>query len=94
MTKVKFGGISGEQLRQYIERIEQLEQEKQDIADNIRDAFAEAKGNGFDVKVMRQLIKIRKMKPEERDEQETVLDLYKHALGMLPGGGERDKEAA
>lgn len=92
MTKVKFGGISGEQLRQYIERIERLEQEKQDISDNIRDAFAEAKGNGFDTKVMRQVIKIRKMKPEERDEQESVLDLYKHALGMIPGGKYEDPE--
>ncbi len=80
----KFGGFSGEQLRQYIERVERLEQEKQDIADNIRDAFAEAKGNGFDVKIMRQIIKLRKMEASDRDEQDAILDLYKHALGMLP----------
>ena len=80
----KFGGFSGEQLRQYIERVERLEQEKQDIADNIRDAFAEAKSNGFDVKIMRQIIKLRKMDTSDRDEQEAILDLYKHALGMIP----------
>lgn len=80
----KFGGFSGEQLRQYIERVERLEQEKQDISDNIRDAFAEAKSNGFDVKIMRQLIKLRKMDASDRDEQDTILDLYKHALGMIP----------
>ena len=79
-----FGGVSGDQLKQYIERIESLEAEKQDISDNIRDSFAEAKGNGFDVKVMRQVIKLRKMEAAERDEQDAVLDLYKHALGMLP----------
>ncbi len=79
-----FGGISGEQLRQYVERIERLEAEKQDIADNIRDAFAEAKSNGFDVKTMRQVIKLRKMDSSQRDEQEALLDTYKHALGMVP----------
>jgi len=79
-----FGGVSGDQLKQYIERIESLEAEKQDISDNIRDSFAEAKGNGFDVKIMRQIIKLRKMEAAERDEQDAVLDLYKHALGMLP----------
>lgn len=80
----KFGGFSGDQLRQYIERIERLEQEKQDVADNIKDAFAEAKSNGFDVKIMRQIIRLRKLEASDRDEQEAVLDLYKHALGMLP----------
>ncbi len=79
-----FGGISGQQLRQYIERIERLETEKQDIADNIRDAFAEAKSNGFDVKIMRAVIKLRKVEPAKRQEEEHILDTYLHALGMVP----------
>jgi uncharacterized protein (UPF0335 family) len=93
MTKTNFGGISGQQLRQYIERIERLEQEKQDVADNVRDAFAEAKANGYDVKIMRQVLKLRKLEPAKRQEQEHVLDTYLHALGMIPGNdadGERD----
>jgi len=87
-----FGGVSGEQLRQYISRIEQLEREKSDIADNIRDVFAEAKGNGFDPKVMRQVLKIRKMEAHEREELEAVLDVYLHAMGMLPGAGISDQD--
>ena len=79
-----FGGISGEQLRQYISRIEKLEEEKRDLADNIRDTFADAKSNGFDPKIMRQLIKIRKIDNQELEEQETILDIYKHAMGMIP----------
>jgi uncharacterized protein (UPF0335 family) len=83
-----YGGIAGEQLRQYIQKIERLEQEKADIASDIRDAYAEAKGNGFEPKVMRQLIKIRKMDQNERSEHEELLDIYKHALGMIPGAEE------
>ncbi len=78
------GGIAGEHLQQYIERIERLEEEKTNIASDIRDVYAEAKGNGFDVKTMRQIVKIRKMEAHERDEQEMLLDLYKAALGMAP----------
>lgn len=78
------GGVAGDQLRSYIERIERLEEEKAGIANDIREVFAEAKGNGFDVKTMRQVLKIRKMDHNERDEQEHMLDLYKRALGMLP----------
>ncbi len=81
---VKFGGISGEQLRQFIEKIERLEQEKRDITDNIKDVFTDAKGQGYDVKIMRQLLKLRKMDADDRAEQEEVLDLYKAALGMIP----------
>jgi uncharacterized protein (UPF0335 family) len=77
------GAVTGEHLRQYIERIERLEEEKANLASDIRDVFAEAKGNGFDVKTMRQVIKIRKMDKNERDEQETMLDLYLSALGMI-----------
>jgi len=76
------GGIAGDQLRSYIERIERLEEEKAALASDIRDVFAEAKGNGFDVKIMRQVLKLRKMDKDDRDELETVLDLYLRALGM------------
>ncbi|MFN4087855.1 MAG: DUF2312 domain-containing protein [Alphaproteobacteria bacterium] len=85
------GGVTAEQLRSYIERIERLEEEKAGLAADIKDVFAEAKGNGFDVKTMRQVLKLRKMDASDRDEQEALLDLYLHALGMAPqpaGGDE------
>ena len=78
------GGIAGDQLRSYIERIEKLEEDKAALAVDIREVFAEAKANGFDSKTMRQVIKLRKLDHSERDEQEHMLDLYKRALGMLP----------
>ena len=74
--------VAQDQLRAFVERIERLEEEKKAIADDIREVYAEAKGNGFDTKVMRQLIKIRKQDRNERLEQEALLDLYMHALGM------------
>ncbi len=86
------GGITAEQLRSYIERIERLEEEKAGIAADIKDIFAEAKGNGFDVKTMRQVLKIRKMDASDRDEQEALLDLYMHALGMAPAPAGADQE--
>ncbi len=73
-----------EQLKTIVERVERLEEEKKAIADDIRDIFAEAKANGFDTKVLRQVIRLRKQDLAERQEQETVLDLYMHALGMIP----------
>lgn len=76
------GGIAGERLRSFVERIERLEEEKKALSDDIRDIYAEAKGGGFDVKVLRQLIRLRKMDAGDRDEMEQVLDLYKRALGM------------
>ena len=76
------GGVAADQLRAFIERIERLEEEKKVIADDIKDVYAEAKGNGFDVKVMRKIISLRKRKPHEREEEEAILDLYLHALGM------------
>ena len=79
---VEVGGVAGDHLRQYIERIERLEEEKAGIASDIREVFAEAKGNGFDTKIMRQLIKLRKMEENDRQEQEYLLDLYKRALGF------------
>ncbi len=77
------GNVSAEQLRLFIERIERLNEEKQGIADDIKDVFAEAKGQGYDVKTMRQIIKLRKMEKDVRDEQEALLEVYKEALGML-----------
>jgi len=76
------GGVAGEQLRTIVERIERLEEEKQSLADDIKDVFAEAKSNGFDVKALRTLIRLRKQDANEREEQEALLDVYLHALGM------------
>jgi len=78
------GGIAGERLRSFIERIERLEAEKRTLAEDIKEVFAEAKGSGFDAKIMRQIIKIRRMDKDDLDEQATLLDIYKRALGMLP----------
>ncbi|WP_410325051.1 DUF2312 domain-containing protein [Oceanibaculum nanhaiense] len=79
------GGIAGERLRSFIERIERLEEEKAALAADIREIYAEAKGTGFDTKIMRQVLKLRKLDREDRQEQETLLDLYLQALGMMPG---------
>lgn len=76
--------ISAEHLRAYIERVERLEDEKANLATDIREVFAEAKGNGFDVKAMRQIIKLRKKDKSERDEEEYMLQTYMRAMGMLP----------
>ena len=78
------GPIARDQLRSVVERIERLEEEKQALADDIKEVYAEAKGTGFEPKIMRQIIKIRKMDKEEVDEEESLLDLYKRALGMMP----------
>ena len=75
-------GIAADQLRSYIERIERLEEEKRGLAVDIREVYAEAKGNGFDTKVMRQVVRLRKLDSSDREEQEELLDLYKRALGM------------
>ncbi len=76
------GGIAGEHLRSYIDRIERLEEEKAGLAADIRDIYAEAKGNGFDAKTMRRIVTLRKLDQSERSEQDALLDLYRHALGM------------
>jgi uncharacterized protein (UPF0335 family) len=78
------GGVAGEQLKSFIERIERLEEEKNALSGDIKEVYAEAKGNGFEPKIMRQIIKIRKMDKDALDEQESLLDLYKRALGMAP----------
>ena len=78
------GGVAGEQLRSFIERIERLEEEKSALSGDIKEVYAEAKGNGFEPRIMRQIIKIRKMDKEALHEEESLLDLYKRALGMSP----------
>ncbi len=72
-----------DQLKAIIERIERLEEEKKATSDDIRDVYAEAKGNGFDVKALRTIVRLRKLDSDERKEQEAVLETYMHALGML-----------
>lgn len=76
------GGIAADRLRSLVERIERLEEERKALANDIKDIYAEAKSAGFDVKVLRQLIRIRKQETAEVEEQETLLDLYRRALGM------------
>ena len=74
--------VAGDQLRAFVERIERMEEEKQAITDDIKEIYAEAKGNGFDTKVLRQVVRIRKQDRAERLEQEAILDLYLAELGM------------
>ncbi len=74
--------VNGGHLRAFVERIERLEEEKKALADDIKDVYAEAKGNGFDVKVIRKVVSIRKQDRDKRIEEETILDLYLAALGM------------
>lgn len=78
--------VHAPQLRQIVERIERLEEEKAEIAEQIKEVYAEAKGNGFDTKTLRKVIALRKKKPDERSEEESMLDLYLSALGMLAEG--------
>lgn len=79
------GPIASEDLRLGIERIERLEEEKKGIADDIKDVYAEYKAKGFDTKTMRDIVRLRKLRPDERREREAMLDTYKAALGMLDG---------
>ncbi len=76
------GGFAPDRLRSFIERIERLEQEKQDLAADIREVYSEAKGVGFDPKIMRHVVRLRKLDDNDRRELEMVLDTYMHALGM------------
>lgn len=75
--------VTADELRQFIERFEQLEAEKADITEQQKEVMAEAKGRGYDTKIMRKVIKLRKQKPDERAEEQAVLDIYLSALGML-----------
>ena len=81
-TDTKTGGIAADRLRSLVERIERLEEERKALGSDIKDIYAEAKSAGFDVKVLRQLIRIRKQEAAEVEEQETLLDVNRRALGM------------
>lgn len=76
------GNIAGDQLRLLIERIERLEEEKKGVGDDIKDVYLEGKATGFDTKIMRQIIRLRKMQPHDRQEMEAILQTYLSALGM------------
>ena len=78
----QWGNVSAERLRSLIERIERLEEERKALSGDIRDIYAEAKSAGFDVKVLRQLIRVRRQEAADVEEQETLLDVYRRALGM------------
>ncbi|PTR07902.1 MULTISPECIES: DUF2312 domain-containing protein [Novosphingobium] len=83
MTTAGHNSTAGdERLRQLVERIERLEEEKKGIADDIRDVYSEAKSAGYDAKIMRQIVRLRAMPPDNRREMEAVLDVYKNALGL------------
>ena len=76
------GGVAGERLRSFVERVERLEEEKAALAADIKEVYSEAKGSGFDIKVLRQIIRLRKMDQSDRQEQEELLDIYMRALEM------------
>jgi uncharacterized protein (UPF0335 family) len=80
--EIKTGGVAADRLRSLVERIERLEEERKALSADIKDIYAEAKSAGFDVKVLRQLIRIRKQEAAEVEELETLLDVYRRALGM------------
>ena len=83
VTEAPATKFAKDQLKAIIERIERLEEEKKTISDDIRDVYAESKGNGFAVKALRAIVRLRKQDPNERAEQETILETYMQALGML-----------
>ena len=76
------GGVAGKRLKSFLERIERLEDEKKELAEDIKEVYAEAKGTGFEPKVMRRIVKLRKMDIEKRREEDELLELYKAAIGM------------
>ena len=88
------GGVSKEQLKSIIERIERLEEEKAALAEDIKEVYAEARGNGYDVKTLKSIVKIRKIDFDDRQAQEEMLDLYMNALGMVPGGKDASSSQA
>ncbi|HCQ71529.1 MAG: hypothetical protein CL570_06270 [Alphaproteobacteria bacterium] len=77
------GGVAGQRLKAFIDRVERLEEEKKALAEDIKEVYAEAKGVGFDAKTIRKIVSLRKMEPEKRNEEEELLDLYKTAIGMI-----------
>jgi uncharacterized protein (UPF0335 family) len=76
------GGVAGERLKTFVERVERLEEEKQALSEDIKEVYSEAKSSGFDVKILRQIIRLRKMDENDRSEMETLLEVYKRALEM------------
>ena len=84
--------VARDQIKSIVERIERLEEEKKAIADDIREIYGEAKANGFDTKVLRQVVALRKKDLAERQEQDAIRDLYLHALGMIPDPGSGDAD--
>lgn len=87
MAETKTSFAQG-QLRSIVERIERLEEEKKTIAGDIKEVYAEAKGNGFDTKILRKVVSLRKKEATEREEEQSMLDLYMAALGMIPAEAE------
>ncbi|PTW53548.1 uncharacterized protein (UPF0335 family) [Breoghania corrubedonensis] len=81
---VPANGVSADQIRAFVERIERLEEEKKAVSDDIKGVYGEAKATGYDAKILRLVVRLRKQEPAERSEAEAVLDLYLHALGMAP----------
>lgn len=90
MTKIDVHGLSAEQLTSFIQRVERLEEERSDISENIKLVFQEAKATGFDIKALKEIIKLRKKSADEVEQEEFMLDLYKRAIGMLPALDEED----
>ena len=84
MSQTQVGGVAVEQLSSIIQRVEKLEEEKAAIAADVKEVYAEAKGNGFDTKALRSVIRLRKLDAADREEQELMLDTYRRALGMIP----------
>lgn len=83
--QIGHNGVAGKRLRSFIERVERLESDKKEIAAEISEVYAEAKGEGFDTATMRQIVKLRRMSKADREEKEALLEAYLHALGMLAG---------
>lgn len=77
------GGVAGQRLRAFLERIERLEDEKKGLGDDIKDIYGEAKGVGFDTRIMKRVLKLRKMEPDKIREEDELLELYKSAIGMV-----------
>ena len=82
MEPTESGGVSGERLRSFIQRIEKLEEDKSAVGEDLKEVYSEAKGTGFDTKIIRQIVRLRKIELEKRRENDELLDLYKAAIGM------------
>lgn len=83
MSEIGHNRVAADHLRAFIERVEKFEEEKRALAEDIRDVYAEAKGNGYDAKILRKIVSMRRMDRAQRDEEQAILDLYMSALGML-----------